>query len=73
MPVSEAITDLPWIERYLLSPDYDPEWGEPVTGGTFIFGAQRDSTRVHPFEQSCCYTHGCYAGLPVNSLFRIDA
>ena len=73
MPVSEAITDLPWIERYLLSPGYDPAWGEPVTGGTFIFGAQRDSTRVHPFEQSCCYTHGCYAGLPMNSLFRIDA
>ena len=73
MPVSEAITDLPWIERYLLSPGYDPEWGEPVTGGTFIFGAQRDSTRFHPFEQSCCYTHGCYAGLPMNSLFRIDA
>ena len=73
MPVSEAITDLPWIERYLLSPGYDPAWGEPVTGGTFIFGAQRDSTRFHPFEQSCCYTHGCYAGLPMNSLFRIDA
>ena len=73
MPVSEAITDLPWIERYLLSPGYDPEWGEPVRGGTFIFGAQRDSTRFHPFEQACCYTHGCYAGLPMNSLFRIDA
>ena len=65
--------DLTWIERYLKSPGYDPAWGEPVQGGTFIFGAQRDGTTFHPFEQSCCYTHGCYAGLPMNSLFRIDA
>ena len=72
-PVPESVADLPWIERYLLSPGYDEAWGQPVKGGTFVFGAQRDGTRFHPFEQSCCYTHGCYAGLPMNSLFRIDA
>ena len=27
-----------------------------------------NSTRFHPISQSCCYTHGCYAGLPTNSL-----
>ena len=72
-PVPESVADLPWIERYLLSPGYEEEWGQPVKGGTYIFGAQRDGTTFHPFEQSCCYTHGCYAGLPMNSLFRIDA
>ena len=61
------------MDRYLQSPGYNPEWGQPVKGGTFIFGAQRDSTTFHPATQSCCYTHGCYAGLPTNSLFRIDA
>ena len=69
----DATMELTWIERYLKSPGYDPAWGEPVKGGTFIFGAQRDGTTFHPREQSCCYTHGCYAGLPMNSLFRIDA
>ena len=24
-------------------------------------------------SQACCYYHGCFAGLPSNSLFRIDA
>ena len=71
-PVVGPDTDLTWTERFLQSPGYNPEWGQPVKGGTYIFGAQRDSTRFHPVSQSCCYTHGCYAGLPTNSLFRID-
>ena len=72
-PVPGAMADLTWVERYLQSPGYDPDWGQPVNGGTFVFGAQRDGVVFHPREQSCCYTHGCYAGLPMNSLFRIDS
>ena len=73
-PVDPAMTeDLTWMERYLKSPGYDPAWGEPIRGGTYIFGAQRDGVTFNLESQSCCYTHGCYAGLPSNSLFRIDA
>ena len=67
-PVSGAMADLTWMQRYLESPGYDSEWGEPKTGGTFIFGAQRDNTRFNLYIQACCYTHGCWRGLPVNSL-----
>ena len=70
-PVDVA-ADATWMERYLQSPGYNPEWGQPVAGGTFIFGANRDDTRFNPRSHSCCYTHGCYAGIPWNSLFRID-
>ena len=71
--VPDAMTDLTWMEQYLQSPGYNPEWGAPIKGGTYIFGAQRDGTTFNLESQSCCYTHGCYAGLPSNSLFRIDA
>ena len=71
-PVEQMDADLTWMERYLKSPGYDPNWGDPVTGGTYIFGAQRDSTNFTPAVQGCCYTHGCFRGLPWNSLFRID-
>ena len=71
-PVDVVETDPTWIESYLQSPGYNPEWGEPVRGGTFIFGANRDDTRFNPRSHACCYTHGCYAGLPWNALFRID-
>ncbi len=67
-----TMADLTWMERYLESPGYDPEWGDPRTGGTFVFGAQLDVSRFTPAEQGCCYYHGCYRGLPWNSLFRID-
>ena len=67
-----SMADLTWMERYLQSPGFDPEWGEPVTGGTYIFGAQRDSKQFTPATQGCCYTHGCFRGLPWNSLLRID-
>ena len=72
-PVVSPDTELPWMDRYLQSPGYDPEWGQPIKGGTFIFGAQRDNTTFYANNQSCCYYHGCYFGLPWNSLFRIDA
>ena len=71
-PVEQMDADLGWMDRYLKSPGYDPAWGDPVTGGTFIFGAQRDSNQFTPAVQGCCYTHGCFRGLPWNSLFRID-
>ena len=73
-PVRDAATDLGWMEQYLQSPGYDPAWGEPVRGGTFIFGSPRDSSRFNPWNQgSCCYSHGCHAGLTTNGLFRVDA
>ena len=73
-PVSDTdMGDLTWMERYLQSPGYDPAWGDPIKGGTYIFGAQRDGVTFNLESQSCCYTHGCYAGLPSNSLFRVDA
>ena len=71
-PVEVIDSETAWIERYLQSPGYNPEWGDPVRGGTFIFGANRDDTRFNPSSQGCCYTHGCFRGLPWNSLFRID-
>ena len=71
-PVPDTLKDLTWMERYLESPGYDEAWGQPVTGGTFIFGAQLDVNRFTPANQGCCYYHGCYRGLPWNSLFRID-
>ena len=71
-PVEMIDSTTPWIDRYLQSPGYNPEWGQPVKGGTFIFGANRDDTRFNPSSQGCCYTHGCFRGLPWNSLFRID-
>ncbi len=67
-----SMADLGWMERYLQSPGYDEAWGQPVSGGTYIFGAQRDSNQFTPATQGCCYTHGCFRGLPWNSLFRID-
>ena len=72
-PVDVMEMDLTWMDRYLQSPGYDPAWGEPVKGGTYIFGAQGDSTTFNATGQGCCYTHGCFRGLPVNTLFRIDA
>ena len=72
-PVMAPDTDLAWMDRYLQSPGYNPEWGQPIKGGTFIFGAQRDGTRFNLAATHCCYSHGCYSGLPINSLFRVDA
>ena len=72
-PVEQMGSDTPWMDRYLQSPGYDPEWGQPIKGGTFIFGAQRDSTTFYANNQGCCYTHGCFRGLPWSSLFGIDA
>ena len=72
-PVEQVGTDIPWMDRYLQSPGYDPEWGQPVKGGTYIFGAQRDGTTFYANNQGCCYYHGCYYGLPWSSLYRIDA
>ena len=72
-PVEPTDTDLGWMDRYLQSPGYDPEWGQPIKGGTFIFGAQLDVVTFNLESQACCYYHGCFAGLPSNSLFRIDA
>ena len=72
-PVDQMGADIPWMDRYLQSPGYDPAWGDPIEGGTFIFGAQRDNTTFNHAIQGCCYNHGCFRGLPTNSLFRIDA
>ena len=72
-PVEQMGSDTPWMDKYLQSPGYDPEWGQPIKGGTFIFGAQRDSTTFYANNQGCCYTHGCFRGLPWSSLFGIDA
>ena len=72
-PVEQVGTDIPWMDRYLQSPGYEPEWGQPIKGGTYIFGAQRDGTTFYANNQGCCYYHGCYYGLPWSSLFRIDA
>ena len=72
-PVEQMGSDTPWMDKYLQSPGYDPEWGQPIKGGTFIFGAQRDGTTFYANNQGCCYTHGCFRGLPWSSLFGIDA
>ena len=71
-PVAEADMDLSWIELYKKSPGYDPAWGEPKTGGTFIFGSNRDTTNFNPATVGGCYSHGCWGELTYNSVFRID-
>ena len=43
-PVADGEMDVDWMEQYLQSPGYDPAWGQPVRGGTFVFGANRDGT-----------------------------
>ena len=68
--VSDA--DKTHIERYLDSPGYDPDWGQPKTGGTFVFGSNRDTTKFNPSTIGGCYAHGCWSELAYNSLFRID-
>ena len=47
-PVMSPDTELPWMDRYLESPGYDPEWGQPIKGGTFIFGAREITRRSTP-------------------------
>ena len=70
---TESVGELTWIQRYMNSPGYDPAWGEPKTGGTFVFGGNRDSAAFNPNSfNSGCYTHGCNAGLGFNGLLRID-
>ena len=71
-PVAETEMDLAWMDRYLKSPGYDPAWGEPRTGGTFIFGSNRDNTDFSPSTIGGCYAHGCWNELAYNSLFRVD-
>ena len=71
-PVVEGEMDLGWMERYLKSPGYNPAWGEPKTGGTFIFGSNRDTTNFNPSTVGGCYSHGCWNELAYNSLFRVD-
>ena len=71
-PVSETDMDLTWVEQYLKSPGYDPAWGEPRTGGTFVFGSNRDTTNFNPATIGGCYSHGCWSELAYNSLFRVD-
>ena len=71
-PVVEEEMELGWMERYLKSPGYDPAWGEPKQGGTFIFGSNRDTTNFNPSTIGGCYSHGCWNELAYNSLFRVD-
>ncbi len=71
-PVLETEMDLTWVEQYLKSPGYDPAWGEPKTGGTFVFGSNRDTTNFNPATIGGCYSHGCWNELAYNSLFRVD-
>ena len=68
--VSDA--DKTHIERYLDSPGYNPDWAQPKTGGTFVFGSNRDTTKFNPSTIGGCYAHGCWSELAYNSLFRID-
>ena len=70
-PVGDVVTELGWMERYLKSPGYNPDWGEPKTGGTFVFGANRDGKPTPVTTMGGCYTHGCW-DMPFNALFRID-
>jgi len=68
----EAATAVPatWIDRYLQSPGYKAEWGEPKSGGIFKYGASHDGYRFVPGTG-----HG-YRGDEVmtiqNALFRTD-
>ena len=72
VPVATATAaSLTWMERYFQSPGYKPEWGQPITGGIFKFGASHDGYRFVPGTG-----HG-YRGDEVmttqNALFRTDS
>ena len=69
--VTDAVVEGTWIEQYLQSPGYNPDWGEPKTGGAIVFGANRDGKPLPVTTMGGCYTHGCW-DMPFNSLFRID-
>ena len=32
-PVDRTDTELGWMDRYLQSPGYNPEWGQPIRAG----------------------------------------
>ena len=70
--VPTVAANLSWMERYMKSPGYNSEWGQPKSGGTFVFGTNRDTTDFNPTTIGGCYVHGCHAELAYNSLFRID-
>ena len=70
--VPDTMSDMGWMERYLQSPGYKPEWGEPKAGGTFVFGTNRDTTQFTVGTVGGCYSTGCWSELVYNSMFRVD-
>ena len=72
-PVEPTDTDLGWMDRYLQSPAITRTGASPSGAVRTSLAPSGDGTTFNLESQSCCYTHGCYAGLPTNSLFRIDA
>ena len=69
--VPEAI-EVPaaWIDRYLQSPGYKAEWGQPKTGGIFKYGGSH-ATTVHTPNTGHGFSGPQY--LPTyNALLRVD-
>ena len=45
----------------------------PSRAGRTYSGPNGTARPFYPNNQGCCYTHGCFRGLPWNSMLRIDA
>ena len=68
---TESLEGLTQMERFLRSPGYQPEWGDPVTGGTMRVRGPRNPTNFTP-GSSVSTTSGFFNLLPFNGLMSFD-
>ena len=72
MPAAtESLEGLTQMERFLRSPGYQPEWGDPVTGGTMRVRGPRNPTNFTP-GFGVTTTSGFFNLLPFNGLMSFD-
>ena len=70
VPVPTEVPTGTWMDRYLQSPGYKPEWGEPKTGGIFKWRVSRNNSNFSPNMSGT--THGLFNMPRYNSLIRFD-
>ena len=68
-PVPMA-SDTPWVEQYLQSAGYRPEWGQPVRGGILRYGA---NLKLNGHDPNYGHTYEGPQFLPTyNALIKFD-
>ena len=69
-PVVMAAADTDWVNEYLGSDGYRPEWGQPVRGGVLIYGA---NLKLDGHDPNYGHTYEGPQFLPTyNSLIKFD-